>query len=173
MLFYKSPWDERIKYRICWRHKYQQCSAIQIQPDDFWLNLECQRCHSPSVTTIPKFFLFPCPDFFQREYIFWLGQLLNLRKIQEKWNDSVQRHSIWRLYQFLVVPTCLACKKISVNSSSIAFSSFHADLYLDSQVTKMSYFSRNMCRHFLCLYWAYTIFHLLHGSCLVIVKGLA
>ena len=70
-------------------HKYQQYSAIQIQPNDIWLNLRCQRCHSTSMTTIPNFFLFPCPDFFQKEYIFWLCQLLNFTQGRYRKNEMV------------------------------------------------------------------------------------
>lgn len=70
-------------------HRYQQYSAIQIQPNAIWPNLGCQRCHSPSVTTVPNFFLFSYPDLFQREYIFWLGQLLNFTQGRYTKNEMV------------------------------------------------------------------------------------
>lgn len=120
-------------------HKYQLYSATQIQPNDTRLNRGCQRCHSPSMTTVTAFFFFHPDCFSKGGYLLtWGVTTLHSRKMHEGWGDFVET-------QFVRVLPVLGWVSHLGNwgtSNSTVFSFFPADPSSCSKAVTLSYLIR-------------------------------
>lgn len=96
-------WDSNIE--LAEGHKYWQCSAIQLQPNDIWWNVERQRCRSPFATIVGTSPLFhPLINFFKWSLCFDLVSTDSHRRDREDEVASCRKHGLERWWQLLSLP---------------------------------------------------------------------
>lgn len=152
-LFRKSPWEEGIKYRICWR---AQISAVYNYPNPTqrhsaksgmskMLFTLCDNCYC--------FFLFLSKLFSKKGYLL-TRPVTKLHWRRDMKNEVIScRGTVCGGYANSCSGQHVCCLRSQRNSNCTAFSSFPAYLYSYGKVASMSYLNRSKCRYVSFLYW--------------------